>query len=98
VLTTRFLYHAQMFGGQIETTSPAYQAVTQHIRSFVTATQGSVGTIASQQGQYVLFSHINLQAFIGAVNDDFMVAAILTFVSIFPIVFLKLKKKKQIPR
>jgi MFS transporter, DHA2 family, multidrug resistance protein len=93
-LTTRFLYHAQMFGRQMDPTSPEFQAVTGHLKQFVASTQGTIGAMAAQQGQYVLLTHLNKQAFIEAVNDDFMVAATLTLVSIFPVVFLKLRKKK----
>ncbi len=94
VLSTRMVYHMQMFGGVMDSNSPATQAVMQHIRGFVASAQGSIGTVAARQSQAVLLSHINLQAFIQAVDDDFMVAAILTLVSIFPVVFLKLRKKK----
>jgi MFS transporter, DHA2 family, multidrug resistance protein len=95
VLTTRMVYHTQMFGWQIQANSPVYQSVIQHLRSFASATRGSFGLVSAQQGQYVLFSHLTMQSFIQAIDDAFLVSALLTIVSIVPVVFLRLRKKKK---
>jgi hypothetical protein len=38
------------------------------------------------------YSHISRQAFVSAVNDDFLVAAGITIVCLFAILFLKSRK------
>lgn len=95
VLTIRVTYHTQMFGGLMQANSPVFQSVQRNIGHFISANLGSIGTVASQQSQYLLFSHLNLQAFIQAIDDDFLIAAILTVASILPIFFIKLKKKNK---
>ena len=95
ILTTRVIYHAQMFGRAMDLNSPAYQMVSRNLGHFISGATGSVSAIATQQSQYLLFSHLNRQAFIQGIDDDFLVAAILSAVSIIPVFFLRLKKKKN---
>jgi len=94
ILTTRVIYHAQMFGRTMDPNSPAYQMVYRNMGHFISGTMGSVSAIANQQSQYLLFSHLNRQAFIQGIDDNFLIAAVLTAISIIPVFFLRLKKKK----
>jgi MFS transporter, DHA2 family, multidrug resistance protein len=94
VLTSRVIYHSQIFGESIQANSPVYQSVLQNISRFVASTAGTTGAAAQSQGQYVLMSHLSKQAFIEGINDDFMLAAVFTFISILPVFFLVGKKKK----
>jgi len=94
ILTTRVIYHAQMFGRTMDPNSPAYQMVYRNMGHFISGTMGSVSAIANQQSQYLLFSHLNRQAFIQGIDDNFLIAALLTVISIIPVFFLRLKKKK----
>jgi DHA2 family multidrug resistance protein len=94
ILTTRVIYHAQMFGRTMDLNSPTYQMVVRNMGHFISSSVGSVSAIASQQSRYLLFSHLNRQAFIQGIDDDFLVSAILTAISIIPVFFLRLKKKK----
>jgi len=94
ILTTRVIYHSQMFGRAMDPNSPTFHMVTRNLSHFIAGAMGSVTTVASQQSQYLLFSHLNRQAFIQGIDDDFLVSAILTAVSIIPVFFLRIKKKK----
>jgi hypothetical protein len=43
---------------------------------------------------YLLFSNLSKQSFIHGISDDFLLAAMITMISIIPVFFLKGKKKK----
>jgi len=94
VLTTRVLYHSQVYGEALQVSSPVYQSVIHNISGYVSSTMGSVGAVAETQGKAILLANINKQAFIQGVNDDFLLAALFSFVSILPVFLLKGKKKK----
>jgi MFS transporter, DHA2 family, multidrug resistance protein len=96
ILTTRIIFHAQMFGTLMDPNSPAYKMALRNIGHFVSGATGNVTTMAAQQSQYLLFSHLSRQAFVQGIDDDFLVAAILSAVSIIPIFFLRAHKKKLI--
>jgi len=65
-----------------------------HLGSYVTSVTGNVGPNAIKQAQYILQANITKQAFIESIDDDFMLAAIITLVSAVPVFFLKGSKKK----
>jgi DHA2 family multidrug resistance protein len=95
IFTSRIIYHTQRFGEGIQANSPQYHAVLKSIGYFLGSHMGTMGQEAQQQSQYLLLSNLNRQAFVQAISDDFLLAAIITVVSILPVFFLRLKKKKQ---
>jgi MFS transporter, DHA2 family, multidrug resistance protein len=94
LLTTRVNYHTQTFGESLSRTSPVYQQVNARLAGHISYTVGSSSTTAGKQAQAVLSSHLAKQAFIEGVNDDFLFAAIVTFIGGIPVFFLHSKKKK----
>ncbi|MEI8048724.1 MAG: DHA2 family efflux MFS transporter permease subunit [Bacteroidota bacterium] len=98
VLTTRVIFHSQVFSEALQVNSPAYQTVIQHIGGYVSSTLGSVGAIADSQSRAILMSNLSKQAFIQGVNDDFLLAAVFSFISIIPVFLLKGRKKKIVPQ
>jgi DHA2 family multidrug resistance protein len=94
ILTSRVILHSQHFGESIDANSPAFRMALKNIGNFVVHNAGSFGQVAEQQGRYLLFSNINKQAFIQAVSDDFLLAAIITVISAIPVFFLRIKKKE----
>jgi MFS transporter, DHA2 family, multidrug resistance protein len=94
IFTTRMAFHSQLFGEAIQSYSPVYHSVINHLGSYVTSVTGTIGPTAVKQAQYILQSNITKQAFIQSIDDDFLLAAIITFVSVVPVFFLKGSKKK----
>jgi DHA2 family multidrug resistance protein len=47
-----------------------------------------------RQGQALLLSNLNKQAYIQGINDDFLLAGIITLIGGIPIIFLHTKKLK----
>ncbi len=77
----------------IQSNSPVYHQVLQNIRYFITSGTGTIGTLADRQSQTVLMSHVTRQSFVQAIDDDFLLAAIITMVCAIPVIFLKIGKK-----
>ena len=95
VLTSRVIYHSQIFGESLQSNSPIFQSTLQGIGGWVGSATGATGSVADSQSQYILMSHISKQAYIEGINDDFLLAAIFTAISIIPILFLKSGKMKR---
>jgi len=93
ILTSRVNFHAQMFGGAVQSGSQEFQSVTRHMAYFIQQHAGGSFSTALKQGQSLLMSNVNTQAFIQGVNDDFLIAALISFIGFLPILFLKSKKK-----
>jgi DHA2 family multidrug resistance protein len=94
LLTSRVNYHAQQYGGAINARSEVYQETTGKIRFHLQHDAGSSPTDAIRQGQSILLSNLNKQAYIQGINDDFFLAGIITLIGGIPILFLRTKKSK----
>jgi DHA2 family multidrug resistance protein len=95
-LSTRIKFHSKLFSESLNISSPEYRKVTSQLAMQIQHHSGSNLATAIKQGQYMLLSHINKQAYIEAVNDDFMIAAIITLIGIVPIIWIHSRKKRQI--
>ncbi len=95
LLTTRVIYHSQSYGETLDQNSPAFQGVMANIGNFLVHNVGSTASNAIQQGKFLIMSHINRQAFVQAISDDFLIAAIITLISAIPVFFLRVTKKNK---
>ncbi len=94
LLTTRVNYHAQQYGSSISATSEVFHQTTEKIRFHLQHDDGSSPSDAIRQGQSILLSNLNKQAYIQGINDDFLLAGIITLIGGIPIIFLHTKKSK----
>ena len=95
VMTSRIVYHNQRYGEALDQNSPVFKGVMSNIGNFLVHTAGSSTSEALQQGKYLLLSNIGKQAFVQAICDDFLLAAVITMISAIPVFFLKVKKNNQ---
>jgi DHA2 family multidrug resistance protein len=93
ILTVRVKFHAQAFGSGLDPNSQTFHQVTAHLSDFAQKAAGSTAAEAHQQSLALLMSHLNVQAFIQGINDDFLIAAIITLAGIIPVLWLRAKKK-----
>jgi DHA2 family multidrug resistance protein len=93
ILTTRINYHTQSFGEMIQSNSPAYHETLRNIGYFITSSSGNAGSMVDKQSQYILMSHVTRQSFVQAIDDNFLLAAVITMVSAVPVIFLKIGRK-----
>lgn len=94
-LTTRVNYHAQQYGGALDANSPVYQTTAKNMSETFVHNSGSSIAVAKKQSQYMIVSNVTKQAYIEGVNDDFLVAAIVTLIGGIPVIFLRVRKKKK---
>ena len=95
-LSTRVSYHTEMYGGALQPNSAVYQSTVKNLNESAVHNAGSSAAIAKRQSQAIIVSNVNKQAFIEGVNDDFMVAAIVTLLGGIPIFFLRVRRKKKV--
>ncbi len=95
MLTSRINFHSQVYSQAIQSQSPSFKNVSQQLTYFAQQHLGTPLYSATKQGQYLLLSHVNTQAYIQGIDDDFLLAAIITFIGIFPIFLLKTKNNKK---
>ncbi len=93
ILTVRIKYHAQIYGSGLDSNSQVFHNVSGHLTAFAQQTMGSIGSEAHSQGLALLYSNINIQAFIQGINDDFLIAAIITIIGIIPVLWLRRNNK-----
>ncbi|MDR2232103.1 MAG: DHA2 family efflux MFS transporter permease subunit [Tannerella sp.] len=93
ILTERVNFHAQIYGSAIETNSDAFKNTIRGLVYHIQHSAGSPFDTAMKQGQSVLLSQINTQAFISGVNDDFLIATFIMVLGFIPILLMRSRKK-----
>jgi DHA2 family multidrug resistance protein len=94
MLTSRINYHSQMYNQAIEPNAPAYKSYVMRSTFSNMHNLGSSRIDAMKQGQYTLIANVSKQAYIEGIDDDFLIATIITLTGIVPILLLRSKKKK----
>ncbi len=92
LLTMRTSFHSSIYGESIAGASPETKNVLMGLTHFAqNAIGGSMATSSMRAGA-LLDYHLQLQAFVAAVDDDFLVAAIITLLCVVPILFYRKRK------
>jgi len=94
LLTNRTIFHNTTYGQAVNVYSPTTQNVLRNLGEFAKQTTGGSISVATSRAQALLGYYISRQAFVSAVDDDFFIAAVITFLTVVPIFFLRYKKKK----
>lgn len=95
LLTQRVAFHKQIYGGQIDASSPAFQEVAKRIKEYALHAAGATPHGAVVQAKVLFIKDIMAQAFVQGINDDFFVGAILTATLIIPLLMLKTKRQNH---
>jgi MFS transporter, DHA2 family, multidrug resistance protein len=94
LLTTRVNYHAQQYGMALNARSESYQETSKDLRFYAQHEAGASPAVAAQYSQTAILTNINKQAYIEGINDDFLLAGIITLLGGIPIIFMHTKKSK----
>jgi DHA2 family multidrug resistance protein len=94
LLSSRVSYHAQVFGGAVKPNSEVYQQTVSKMKYHLQYEAGSSPAGATKLSQTLLLANLNKQAYIQGINDDFLIAGIITLIGGIPIIFLHTKKTK----
>lgn len=95
LLTSRTNFHAQVYGQSVEASSETFRNVTQNMAYYIQQHSGSSLATAMKQGQSLVTQHVNSQAFIQGINDDFFLAGLFTLLGFIPVLLAQSKKKKE---
>lgn len=95
LLTGRVNFHAQIYGGALKSDSEVFHQTTQKIRYHLQNEAGSSPSNSTRQSQAYLISNLSKQAYISGIDDDFLLAGLITLVGGIPIIFLHTKKLKN---
>ncbi|MCL5035437.1 MAG: DHA2 family efflux MFS transporter permease subunit [Bacteroidetes bacterium] len=92
LLTDRTVFHTTIYGQVVSKASPVTQSVLYGLQSFAQNALGSSVSLAAMRANALLAYSISQQAFVSAVDDDFLVASMITILCVVPILFLRYKK------
>jgi DHA2 family multidrug resistance protein len=92
LLTSRVNYHSQQYSEAINNRSQVYTETTARIKNYMQHEAGRSPSQAVTGAQYLMLSNLNKQAYIQGINDDFLVACVITLLGGIPIIFLHTKK------
>ncbi len=94
LLTDRTIFHTTMYGQSVSPASPVVQNVLLGLKNFSQYAVGGTLSLSAMRAEALLGYQISQQAFVSAVDDDFLVAAAITILCLVPILFLRYKKRK----
>ncbi len=94
MLTTRTIYHNQQYGVALNAHSETYTETSANIRFHLQHTAGMSPSRAASYAPSAIISNISKQAYIEGINDDFLIACIITLLGGIPIVFMHTRKSK----
>ncbi len=94
ILSSRFSYHSEMYGQAVDKYSPVFQQVNTRMNYMVEHDAGYSPASARQLGGVMISSQVTKEAYIQAIDDDFLIAGFVTLIGGIPIVLLRTKKKK----
>lgn len=79
----------------INYTGEVYQQTIDHLSSFAQQTAGATGHMAKSLAEQLIIKRLELEAYIGGINDDFYIAFIVTLLCILPVFWLhRIRKTK----
>ena len=92
LLTRRVIFHSATYGNAVCEYSPAFRNTMYNLEHFSQRVVGGSVYQCDVRGKALIINHVMQQAFVSAVNDDFLVAGGITIACLVPIFFLRRKK------
>jgi DHA2 family multidrug resistance protein len=95
LLTRRVIFHSTAYGQQLNPYSESFKQTVSKLQHFATQTTGGTSSQALSKAKALVYTFVQNQAFVQAVNDVFLIATIIVLVSVFPVFFIKIHKRKK---
>jgi MFS transporter, DHA2 family, multidrug resistance protein len=89
ILTRRTIFHATMYGEQINQYSETFQRAVMGLRHFALGAVGGTPADAATRARALLVQHAQQQAFVSATDDVFRVAFGILLLALPPVLFLR---------
>jgi DHA2 family multidrug resistance protein len=94
LLTRRMFYHSTLYGQMVDQHSGIFQQVSYGLMHFSREAVGGSMALSGMRANALIVEHIMNQAFVRAIDDDFIVAAAITLAGVIPIFLLRTHKQK----
>jgi DHA2 family multidrug resistance protein len=95
MLTTRVTYHSQMYAQSIDPQSPAYKTAVAKTTTYIQTHAGSSPANAQVQAKTLVVQQLSKEAYIQGIDDDFLIAGVITLVGGIPLFWLHTKKRSS---
>jgi len=95
LLTRRVIFHSASYGNAVCEYSSAFKNTMYHLELFSQHAVGGSMYQCNVRGKALIISHVMQQAFVSAVNDDFLVAGAISIACLVPIFFLRRRKSSH---
>lgn len=97
ILTQRTGYHTQRYSEALNYTGELYQQTVENLSLFARQTAGATAQTAQTLAEQMIVKRLDLEAYIGGINDDFFIAFIVTLLCLLPIIWLhRVKQIKKV--
>ena len=93
VLTQRTSYHTQRYSEALNYTGEIYHQTIGKLSAFALQTTGATEGTAKSLAEQLILERLDLEAYIGGINDDFYIAFIVTLLCLVPVFWLRKVKK-----
>lgn len=95
MLTTRVTFHTQMYSQSIDSQSPAYKTAIAKLSTHAQAHAGSAPATAQAQAKTLVVQQLSKEAYIQGIDDDFLLAGLITLMGGVPLFWLHTKKRNK---
>jgi len=95
MLTRRVIFHSSMYGQAVDRYSPAFARMLAAVQHQAVTVVGGTMAEGAARARAVFGAYIGRQAFVEAINDDFLIAAGITILGVVPILALRTRRKKR---
>lgn len=95
ILTRRTSFHLAIYSQQLNVYSDSFKQTILKLQNFAVQSTGGTASDGLAKAKSVLFTFIQNQAFIQAIDDVFLIAAIIVLLSVFPVLFMRNQKRKR---
>ncbi len=93
VLTQRTSYHTQRYSEALNYTGEIYHQTIDKLSAFALQTTGATEGTAKSLAEQLILERLDLEAYIGGINDDFYIAFIVTLLCLVPVFWLRKVKR-----
>jgi DHA2 family multidrug resistance protein len=95
ILTRRTIFHAANYGQQLNAYSDSFQQTVLRLQHFAVQATGGTASQGVAKAQGLIYSFVQNQAFIRAVDDVFLISSVVVLASVIPAFFCRTRKGKK---
>jgi DHA2 family multidrug resistance protein len=96
IFSMREIYHEAMYGIAVKQNSPIYQEITARLEDAARVNLGADGWEIATQVKHTILDAIHTEVFIQSIDDNILIAGIITFFSCIPLFFIKTDGAKAV--